>query len=204
MYIEYINVSIDENKACDIKVELVFSLNDEIVHQESFSESEYNDYLVYAVPTTTSWNIGLYDVKLTLTDQVSSKKVSNSISFVLSEKNLIITSLLSASEVRNYGDYDAKDDFTKGEKIYIYQEYEGFTIDETTNECNLFLQFWIRGNDQEYYYNSTFVTDSSFKGYTWWFPTDESWLSTQYFVVSHIMDMFTSDSYLKDATFTIS
>jgi len=203
VYFEYINVSIDENEACDIKIDLEFSLNENIIHETSFSETEYNNYLSYAVPTEESWEIGLYDVKLTLTDQVSSKKVSSTISFVLSEKTLVITKLLSVGSQPTIGDYDPKDDFVIGETVYIYQEYEGFTVDEN-NDCSLYLFVRVIGNDKEVYYNTTNVTDSSFKGYAWWFTPDESWPSTQYLVISYIMDRFTSESYLEDTMFTIS
>ena len=203
VYCEYLNVSINENVGCDITIDLVFSVNDTVEYQDSFPEGEYKNFSKIVVSTDESWETGNYELKLTLTDLVSSKKASDTISFLLSEKNLVTTTLLPASDIRGLGDYDFQDEFTLGDQVYIYQEYSGFSIDND-NECDLYLQLHVIGNGITVYYNTSNVTDSSFQGHMWWFTPEESWPLTQYTVISYINDRISSESALKSTTFTLS
>jgi len=117
-------------------------------------------------------------------------------------KNLEITVLEPASDVRSYRDYDPQLVFYNGSRVWIYQEYANIsTIDE--EYCDLILGIQVKNGDyilQPENVNKSKIGNLS---HAWWFDTDDSWLSGIYYVTVSITDTISNLTIDKLAVFTL-
>jgi len=204
LYFEYDKVNtVDGNGEIDLFIKIRILVDGVIANEYNFAENELKELYEYTIETNENWSVGDYEIKLTLTDNISTKNIYAQSNFELTEKTIEITELFTASRADGLEDYDPETKFNHNDRIYIYQEHSSYSINDE-GDCELYLELVVKTNEITMYSDDFNETDSSNQGHIWWFTVEEAWPTGLYYVTSSITDKVSLAIITKTTAFTVS
>jgi len=204
VYYEYENITtVGGNSDCDIEININILKDDESILQNSSTKTNIEQYSSYEINTDESWSTGNYVIELKITDNELDTSNTETIEFELTEKKLK-TKLYPASEIYGIGDFDIKYIFNLGEKIYLYQEYENFAVNEY-GDCDLSFDLVVVTNKSTILLLDDTETNSTNIAHIWWFTTDDVMWPTDeaYYVTVYIEDNISGQTADYTTTFSL-
>ncbi len=202
-YIELSGIkTTDNNTKCELEIKLTLLKNNKIVDTIFLKVNELKDYYNSSITPDDSWAIGIYEVKIYIIDKFSQTSLDDTIFFNLSEKSLKIIKLLPVSYVGGYNNYVFNYSYTISDTLYIYQEYDGFTVD-TYENCDIKMNIIVNVSGSTIYSESYSENNGNVKMHKWEIFIDNSWPSNVYLVNVTIEDNLSGLITSKSTSFRV-
>jgi len=110
------------------------------------------------------------------------------------------------------GNYFIKNNFSRSDTIYVFQDFSNFVVIENETKCDLYFKLtitYLKDNSIKkiyhtnitYYYNP--FTEAVLEYMPWIIPTDETWDIGEYNVNAYILDRFSDQSVSKSTYFSL-
>ena len=202
-YMEFKDISLtDNNNKCNLEIKLTIKSNNNIIDNIFLKISEIKNYYNISITPDSTWPIGNYEVKIIVIDKISQTSLEDTIIFNLSEKSLKITKLLPASYVGGFNNYIYSYSFTLSDTVYIYQEYDGFQINNYGN-CDITMEITINVSGSTIYSKSYNEDNGNVKMHKWDILIDNNWLIDVYIVNVTIKDNLSGINTSKSISFRV-
>ena len=206
VYVEYENVTTGENSSkCDLTIQISFSVNGSVFKTFKFNEYDLKNYLDPDFLTDEYWPEGRYTLDFTLIDNIAETSVNSQTFFNISKESLEIDVLEIASNITGFNDYvPLIGEVKKGDTIFVYVEYSGFSIKSDGN-CDLLLELSVRKINSSKMITTNITQTNSCEIFNYWpITTNSSWGSGGYIITVNIIDNVSDESINKPDVFFIN
>lgn len=202
-YIEFADISTEDNSTkCNLEIQLTIKSFNKIIDNIFLKIDEIKNHYNISITPDDSWPLGNYEVILSVIDKISQINLEDTIIFCLNEKSLKITKLLPASYVGGYNNYIYNYSFTLFETVYIYQEYDGFQVDNYGN-CDITMEITINVSGNIIYSKSYDEDNGNVKMHKWDILIENNWPINVYIVNVTIKDNLSGKTASKSISFKV-